>query len=57
MYVNVNEELIPVSENVQVYIQSTEKWTTLANARARSDNLSVYYDADKGGKVRVIVVD
>ncbi len=56
-YVNINGTTIPVSDDVQVYVESIDSWTTLASARSRSDSLTVYYDADKGCKVRVVIAD
>ncbi len=57
IYVNVDGETIPVSADVQVYVESIDSWTTVASARSRSDSLTVYYDTDKGCKIRVITAD
>ncbi len=57
MYVQTDKGIFKVADDVQVYINSTSTWTTLENARAASDNLSVYFDRTltSGGKVRIII--
>lgn len=57
LYVTTDSGLIPVFDDVQAYIDRTETWTTLAKARAYSDNLTVYYDKTltTGAKVRVVI--
>lgn len=59
LYVSTTAGLLPVSDEVQAYITKTETWTTLTNARAYSDTLTIYYDKTitTGGKVRVIVAN
>ncbi len=56
-YVSTGKGLIQVSDDVQVYMDRTDTWTTLDTARAVSDNMTVYYDRtlSTGGKVRVII--
>lgn len=53
----------PVSDKVQCYNNSTKTWFTsgkegLENARAYSDQLTLYYDrpASEGGKIRMVVI-
>ena len=57
IYVITDDGYIPVSDDVQVYIDSTETWTTLAKARTYSDDLTIYYDRTltTGGQVRIII--
>lgn len=59
LYVSAAGGLIPVSDEVQAYIVDSDTWTTLANARSYSDNLTIYYDRtlSTGGKVRVVVAN
>ena len=56
-YVTIGGADVPISDNVQVYIDSKDLWTTLSKARAYSNNLSVFYDkaAADGGKIRVVI--
>ena len=59
-YVSVNGSEILVAENVQCYNKITGKWfKSLSDARAFSDNLTVYYDRSPAdnGKVRVVVAN
>jgi hypothetical protein len=58
MYVRTDKGLFRVSDDVQVFLNDTSGWTTLENARAVSDNLTVYYDRtlSTGGKIRFIIV-
>lgn len=65
-YVVVNGMQIPIADNVQCYNWTTKTWfgdgdstgaEDLADARAFSDNLTIYYDRapEDGGKVRLVV--
>ncbi|NCB63356.1 MAG: S-layer homology domain-containing protein [Clostridia bacterium] len=51
--------VIPISDGVQVYNDQTDQWCTLAEAKAYSDTLSIYYDKTPatGGQVRIIVIE
>jgi hypothetical protein len=56
LYVKTDIGLIRVSDDVQVYIDATGQWTTLAKARTASDNLTALYDSTPDeGKVRVVI--
>lgn len=50
---------IPISDDVQVYNETTDTWTTLGAAKAFSSTFTVYYDKTPttGGKVRLIVAE
>lgn len=50
---------ISISDDVQVYNETTDTWTTLSAAKAFSNAFTVYYDKTPttGGKVRLIVVE
>lgn len=55
----INGVSYPVAGNVGCYNPSTKTWfASLDEARAYSDNLTVYYDRDpaQGGKIRLVVV-
>ena len=56
-YVKLDSGLLPIDDNVQVFIESTGKWTTLDKARGYSDNFTAYYDRtpSTGAKVRVVI--
>lgn len=57
--VTTAELVLPVAGNVACYNATTRTWfSSLAEARAYSDNLTIYYDRapEEGGKVRVVVV-
>ena len=59
-YVTLDTQEMMVAENVQCYNKTTQTWfASLADARAFSDNLTVYYDrpVDEGGKVRIVVAE
>ena len=62
-WLNYNGLSIPVAEKVECYNAPAQTWYTgddpLTEARAFSDNLTVYYDRtpDQGGKVRVVVAN
>ncbi len=59
-YVTVNGYSVLVSDQVQCYNKATGKWfDTLAQARAFSDNLTIYYDRtpERGAKIRVVVAN
>ncbi|SHI15180.1 S-layer homology domain-containing protein [Sporobacter termitidis DSM 10068] len=57
LYVTTASGYIPVADNVQAYIESSETWAALSKARSVSDNLTIYYDKTPaaGGKVRVVI--
>ncbi len=59
IYVNTSVGIIPVADIVQVYIESSQSWTTLSKARSYSDSLAVYYDKTPatGGKVRLVIAN
>ena len=56
-YLKLPSGLMPVSDEVQVYLESTGVWTTLDKALAYSETFTVYYDRTPGtdAKVRVVV--
>lgn len=63
--VTTTDMVLPISEQVVCYNKTTGKWFTaedpmdaLNQARAFSDNMTIYYDRtpEEGGKVRVVVV-
>ena len=59
-YVRLSSQEMRVSEQVQCYNAVTKTWfASLADARAFSDNLTVWYDrpVQEGGKVRVVVAN
>lgn len=51
--------ILPISTEVQVYYETTDRWMTLEEARAFSDAFTIYYDRtpQTGGQVRIIVVN
>ena len=66
MTVTTTDAVFPISEHVVCYNKTTGKWfpdaetpkEALNQARAYSDNLTIYYDKapQDGGKVRIVVV-
>lgn len=63
--VTTTDMVLPISDNVVCYNKTTKQWFTaedpmdaLNQARAFSDNITIYYDRtpEDGGKVRVVVV-
>lgn len=59
VYVTLGTQEMRVADNVQCYNKTTGLWMdSLDDARAFSDNITVYYDrtAKEGGKVRVVMV-
>ena len=63
--VTTTDMVLPISENVVCYNKTTKQWFTdedpmnnLNQARAFSDNITIYYDRapEDGGKVRMVVV-
>ena len=54
--VTMNGSTYPVAEKVACYNKTTDKWVTLAQARAFSDKATVYYD-NIGKKIRIVVVE
>ena len=64
--VTTTDMMLPISDNVVCYNKTTGKWfaeheeamDNLNEARAFSDNITIYYDRapEDGGKVRVVVV-
>ena len=48
----------PISDDVQVYNEDTQQWTTLENAKAYGNHFTIYYDRTpgQGGQVRIITV-
>ena len=56
-YLSFNGVTYPVAEQVQCYNRRAKSWfETLNEARAFSDDLTVYYDST-GGKVRMVVAN
>ncbi len=59
-YVRLETQEMRVSDEVQCYNRRTGTWfASLAEARAFSDDLTVYYDrpAGEGGQVRIVVAE
>lgn len=59
-YVRLETQEMRVSDKVQCYNRRTGTWfASLAEARAFSDDLTVYYDrpAGEGGQVRIVVAE
>ena len=63
--VTTTDMVLPISDNVVCYNKTTKQWFTaedpmdaLNQARAFSDNITIYYDRtpEDGGKVRMVVV-
>lgn len=63
--VTTTNMVLPISDNVVCYNKTTKQWFTgedpmnnLNQARAFSDNITIYYDRtpEDGGKVRMVVV-
>lgn len=63
--VTTTDMVLPISDNVVCYNKTTKQWFTaedpmdaLNQARAFSDNITIYYDRtpEEGGKVRMVVV-
>lgn len=57
--VTTRDMVLPIAGNVICYNKTTKSWfTSLDEARAYSDTLTVYYDRapQEGGKVRLVVV-
>ena len=63
--VTTPDMVLPISDNVVCYNKTTKQWftdedpmTNLNQARAFSDNMTLYYDRapEDGGKVRMVVV-
>ena len=63
--VTTTDMVLPISDNVVCYNKTTKQWftdedpmTNLNQARAFSDNMTLYYDRapEDGGKVRMVVV-
>lgn len=60
VYVTMRTQEMRVADNVQCYNAVTKTWfKDLADCRAFSDNLTVYYDrpVNEGGKVRLVVAN
>ena len=57
-YVLAGGSYYPISSNVQVYNEDTERWCTLAEAKAYGTDFTVYADeiSPAGGQIRLIVV-
>ena len=71
MTVTTNSMIIPISDRVMCYNETTKEWFSVGEgkndedyvkalnlARAFSENVTIYYDKtpDQGGKVRLVVV-
>lgn len=59
-YVTVKDVTYPVSKEVECYNRPAKVWfDSLTEARAFSDNLTLYYDRspEEGGKIRLIVAN
>lgn len=50
-------QTFPISDDVQVYNDQTETWTTLDTAKGFTSSFEAFYDkdADEGGQIRVII--
>lgn len=50
---------IPIAGNVQVYNAATDRWITLAQAKAYANSFTAYLDrpVETGGQVRIIVAE
>lgn len=50
---------LPISDEVQVYNDDTDRWVTLSEAKAYTDTFTVYYDhtLTTGAQVRVIIAN
>lgn len=60
VYLDIGSHSIRVSDKVQCYNEATDVWfNSLDEARAYSDNLTVYYDRspEKGGQIRIVVAE
>ena len=60
VYLNIGSHTVRVSDKVQCYNEATDVWfSSLDEARAYSDNLTVYYDKspERGGQIRVVVAE
>lgn len=60
VYLNIGSHAVRVSDRVQCYNEATGVWfDSLDEARAYSDNLTVYYDKspEKGGQIRIVVAE
>ena len=60
VYLNIGSRAMLVSKDVQCYNEATDSWfSTLDEARAYSDHLTVYYDKspERGGQVRIVVAE
>ena len=64
--VTTTDMVLPISEHVVCYNKATENWfdaedpmDALNQARAFSDDITIYYDKapEDGGKVRLVVVE
>lgn len=58
--VTINGSVYPVADNVVCYNEAADTWFgSLADARAFSDNLTIYYDKapEDGGKIRMVVAE
>lgn len=58
--VTTGSMILPIAGNVVCYNKTTKTWfTSLNEARAYSDTLTIYYDRSpqEGGKVRMVVVE
>ncbi len=59
-YVTIGARAVPVAKRVQCYNEAAGTWfKSLDEARAYSDNLTVYYDKspETGGQIRVVVAE
>ncbi|WP_295629775.1 S-layer homology domain-containing protein [uncultured Intestinimonas sp.] len=71
MTVTTNSMIIPISDRVMCYNETTKEWFSVGEgkndedyvkalnlARAFSENVTIYYDKapDQGGKIRIVVV-
>lgn len=60
VYLDIGSRAILVSDEVQCYNEATDSWfSSLNEARAYSDHLTVYYDKspEKGGQIRIVVAE
>ncbi len=52
-------ESYTIADDVQVYYENTDTWTTLAQAKTYATSFVGYFDRDpdEGGKIRVIIAE
>ncbi len=58
-YVSAGGYYMAITEDVQVYDSSSQKWMTIEEAASKYNEFTVYYDKlpSEGGSVRIIVIE